>query len=65
MNAHRERPEWGSVQAWNEAMKDVFVRCFKKIAVQVCTLIIICLTSCNVMYSRNMLQFHMFRESDS
>ncbi len=27
--------------------------------------IYICLTSCNVMYSRNMLQFPMFRESDS
>jgi hypothetical protein len=42
MYAHRERPEWGSVQAWNEAMKDVFARCFKKIAVQECTVIIIC-----------------------
>jgi hypothetical protein len=36
-----ERPEWGSVQAWNEAMKDVFARCFKKMAVQVCTVIIV------------------------
>jgi hypothetical protein len=40
MHAHRERPEWSSVKAWNEAMKDVFARCFKKIAVQVCTVII-------------------------
>jgi hypothetical protein len=30
MHAQRERPEWGPVQAWNEAMKDVFARCFKK-----------------------------------
>jgi hypothetical protein len=27
--------------AWNEAMKDVFARCSKKIAVQVCTVIIV------------------------
>jgi hypothetical protein len=37
MHAEREKPEWGSVQAWNEAMKDAFARCFKKMAVQVCT----------------------------
>jgi hypothetical protein len=32
---------------------------------QVCTVIIICLASCNVMYSHNMLQFPTFMESDS
>ncbi len=32
MHAQRERPERNSVQAWKEAMKDVFARCFKKIA---------------------------------
>ncbi len=64
MHAQRERPEWGSVQAWNEAMKDVFARCFKKMAVQVCTVIIICSISRNVMYSRNILSFPTFRESD-
>jgi hypothetical protein len=41
MHAQRERPERGSVQAWKEAMKEVFMRCSKKIAVQVCTVIII------------------------
>ncbi len=40
MHAHRERLEWGWVWAWNEAMKDVFARCLKKIAVQVCIVII-------------------------
>jgi hypothetical protein len=40
MHAHKERPEWGSVYAGNEVMKDVFARCLKKIAVQVCTLAI-------------------------
>jgi hypothetical protein len=40
MHAHKERPEWGSVQASNEAMKDVFARCFKKIAIQVFTVIL-------------------------
>jgi hypothetical protein len=40
MHAYRERPEWGSVLAWNEAMKDGFARCFKKTTVQVCTVII-------------------------
>jgi hypothetical protein len=38
-------------------MKDVFARCFKKMAVQVCTVIIMCLPSCNIVYSHNMLQF--------
>jgi hypothetical protein len=33
MHAQRERPEWDSVQTWNEAMKDIFARCFKKMAV--------------------------------
>ncbi len=42
MHAERERPERGSVQAWIEAMKDVFARCSKKIAVQVCIVIIVC-----------------------
>ncbi len=40
MHAHKERPEWGSVYAQNEAMKDVLARCHKKTAVQVCTLTI-------------------------
>jgi hypothetical protein len=40
MHAHRERPVWGSVLARKEAMKDVFARCFKKTAVQECTVII-------------------------
>ncbi len=35
MYAQRERPERDSVQAWNEAMKDIFGRCSKKMAVQV------------------------------
>ncbi len=65
MHARRERPEWGSVQACNEAMKDVFARCIKKMAVQVCTVIIKCSISCNAMYSHNMLKFLTFRESDS
>ncbi len=39
MRAHRERPAWDSVYAWKEAMKDIFARCFKKTAVQVCTVI--------------------------
>jgi hypothetical protein len=30
------RPEGGSIYAWIEAMKDVFARCSKKMAVQVC-----------------------------
>jgi hypothetical protein len=55
MHAQRGRPEWGKVQAWNKAMKDVFARCFKKMAVQVCTVIIICSFSCIVMRSCNML----------
>jgi hypothetical protein len=33
MKVHKERPEWGSVYARNEAMKDVFARCLKKTAV--------------------------------
>jgi hypothetical protein len=32
MHDQRERLERGSVQAWNEAMKDVFAGCSKKIA---------------------------------
>ncbi len=49
MHAHEERPEWGSVHAWNEAMKDVFARCYEKTAVQVCTLTIMhcCLITVN------------------
>ncbi len=39
MHAQRERPERDSVQAWNEAMKDIFTRYFKQIAVQVCTVL--------------------------
>jgi hypothetical protein len=35
-------PEWGSVNALNEAMKDVFARCPEKTAVLVC-IIIMCL----------------------
>jgi hypothetical protein len=34
MHAQRERPEKDSVQAWNEAKKDVFARCSKKMAVK-------------------------------
>jgi hypothetical protein len=41
MHAQRERPYRDSVQAWNEAMKEVFARCFKKMAVEVCTAIIV------------------------
>jgi hypothetical protein len=40
MHAHRERPEWGSVYARNEAMKDIFGRCHEKTAVQVYTMTI-------------------------
>ncbi len=49
MHAREERPEWGSVHAWNEAMKDVFARCHKKTAVQVSTLTIMhcCLITVN------------------
>ncbi len=47
MHSHRVRPEWGSVWAWNEDMKDIFARCLRKIAVQVCIVIIMhsCLIS--------------------
>jgi hypothetical protein len=55
MHAQRERPERNSVQAWNKAMKDVFARCSKKMAVQVCTVIIVCSFSCNVVCFHNML----------
>jgi hypothetical protein len=55
MHAQRERPERDSVQAWNEAMKDVFTRCSKKMAVQVGTVIIVCSYSCNIVCSPNML----------
>jgi hypothetical protein len=55
MNAQRERLERDSIQAWNEAMKNVFASCSKKMAVQVCTVIIVCSFSCHVMCSRNML----------
>ncbi len=41
MHARKKRPEWGSVYAQNEAMKDVLARCHKKTAVQGCTLTII------------------------
>jgi hypothetical protein len=40
MHAHRVRSEWGSVQARNKDMKDIFARCLKKTTVQVCTVII-------------------------
>jgi hypothetical protein len=40
MHARKERPEWDSVYAQNEAMKDILARCHKKTAVQVCTLTI-------------------------
>jgi hypothetical protein len=46
-------------------MKDIFVRCSKKTTVQECTVIIMHLSSCNVMHSRIVLQFPAFRESDS
>jgi hypothetical protein len=42
MHAYGVRPEWGSVKALNEAMKDIFARCPEMIAVQVC-IIIMCL----------------------
>jgi hypothetical protein len=50
MHARKERPEWGSVYAQNEAIKDVFARCQEKTAVQVCTLIIMhcCLVIANI-----------------
>jgi hypothetical protein len=50
MHARKERPEWGSVYARNETMKDVFARCHEKTAVQVCTLIIMrcCLVTANI-----------------
>jgi hypothetical protein len=60
MHAHRERPEWGSVYARNEAMKDVFARCFKKTAVQVCT-VIIC--SCHLVMSCNSCIMLLFLHS--
>ncbi len=47
-HAQKERPERDTVQAWNEAMKDVFTRCSKKTAVQVYTVII--MHSCNIVY---------------
>ncbi len=37
-------------------MKEVFARCFKKTAVQVCTVIIMELSSCNIVYSLILLQ---------
>ncbi len=40
MHARKKGPELGSVHAQSEAMKDVFARCHKKTAVQVCTLTI-------------------------
>jgi hypothetical protein len=42
MHAYGVRPEWGSVKAQNEAMKNVFARCPEKTAVQV-SIIIKCL----------------------
>jgi hypothetical protein len=57
MHAHWLRSEWGSVYARNEAIKDVFARCFKKTAVQVCTVIIMHLSSCIFMYSCIVLLF--------
>jgi hypothetical protein len=59
MPAHRKRPEWGSVQAWNEAMKDIFARCINKMTVQVRTVIIIYLylvMSCNLVICCNFLR---------
>ncbi len=40
MHAYGVRPEWGSVKAQNEAMKEVFARCPEKTAVQVCIIMI-------------------------
>jgi hypothetical protein len=40
MRACKKGPEMGSVHALNEALKDVFARCYEKTAVQVCTLTI-------------------------
>jgi hypothetical protein len=42
MHAYGVRPEWGSVKAQTEAMKDVIARCPEKTTVQV-YIIIICL----------------------
>jgi hypothetical protein len=67
MHDQGERPEWGSSQAWNEAMKNVFARCFKKMAVQVCTVIInyyaqylvmscILIICCNFLPSGNLIR---------
>jgi hypothetical protein len=58
MHAQRERPERNSVQAWNEAMKDVSARCPKKMAVPVCTVIIVCSFSCNIVSFHNMLAIY-------
>jgi hypothetical protein len=41
MHARKKGAELGSVHAQSEAMKDIFVRCHKKTAVQVCTSTII------------------------
>jgi hypothetical protein len=38
-------------------MKDIFARWFKKTAVQLCTVNIMHLSSCNIMYSHIMLVF--------
>jgi hypothetical protein len=48
------RPEWGSVKAQNEAMKDIFARCPEKTAVQVCIII-----NCLVVVSFNIyISYH-------
>ncbi len=49
MHTHKKGPEMGLVHAQSEAMKDVFTRCHKKTAVQVCTLTIMhyCLVTVN------------------
>jgi hypothetical protein len=50
MHTRKKGPELGSVHAQSEAMKDVFARCHKKTAVQVCTLTIMhyCLVTVNI-----------------
>jgi hypothetical protein len=48
MHARKKGPELGLVYGENEAMKDVFTRCHKVTAVQVCTLIIVLYCSVTV-----------------
>jgi hypothetical protein len=58
MHAQRQRPGRDFVWSWTKAMKDIFTRCSKKIAVQVCIVIIVCSFSCNIICFHNMLSIH-------